>query len=53
MEEQQGVKQTEVEIPWREETIQVLYELQLEETPPPPTKETVSRDGFFQHGPNI
>ncbi len=37
MEEQegQGVKQTEVEIPRREVTIQVLNKLQLEEPPPP------------------
>jgi hypothetical protein len=37
MEEQegQGMKQTEAEMPLREETLQVLNKLQLEEPPPP------------------
>ncbi len=35
-EEGQGVKQTEVEIPRREENLQVLNKLQLVELPPPP-----------------
>jgi hypothetical protein len=49
-EEWQGMNHTEVEIPRREETIQVLYEVQLEEPPPSPPKETVSRDGYFFKG---